>query len=194
MKKIIHLLLDGIKEKSHKMFIIHQLYWGKKYEFLEELDTFLSELIEFLQTHNLSRPSSEITRFKSQLTMVLRGWNPHNSEKIMTSKRDVQWAVAQDVLQNTHKVLEMELDKYENIIHDAEQTIGALLLNAIQLKIISLDVLKKVKSQKKREAIWQAISTNENTLLVQKKLLLVINFYDAIIILDKIIDKIIKKK
>jgi hypothetical protein len=63
--------------------------------------------------------------------------------------------------------------------------IGQLLLAMLQAEMITMAALAKVKTQPQLEALWKKMGEDKQLLLVQKKVLLQISRYDAVLLLEK---------
>mgnify|MGYP001287950390 CR=1 FL=1 len=174
-----------------KVSSLYESYNNREYDFEENLLKLLDDVKTYYENENRYAAITMTQSLKSDMLSTLKGIDPVKFEKITTGRRNLQLTTGFRVLKETDNHLRIELDNINAKLEEAEQIIGQVILTALQAGIISFEELKADITHTEIETMWKKISNDINLLLVQKKILLLVSYFDIIIKTEAVIIKLI---
>ncbi len=181
---------EKVTELLKAASVLYESYNNKDYYFEANMLKMLDDVKGYYENENRYSGITMTESMKSDLLSTLKGIDPVKFEKIANGRRNLQLITAFKVLKETDNHLRTEFDTINSKLDEAEQIIGQVILSALQSGIIQFADLKENITHAEIETIWKKISNDMNLLLVQKKILLIVSFYDIIILTEKVIIKL----
>ncbi len=191
MQELIHNQVKVINQLITDFNQVQRLYAEKSFELENRIFAFLNQLNDYFKSKGDQAKESEVLRITNMLHTVKRGFNPASLEKINTSKRELFWGFAFNGIENIHTLLQ-EIYKKETIkLEEGEEILTNLILNLVQQGFLTDQKLQELDSISKIEAYWNFLLTQNGSItLIQKKLLMKLISEDIYLLLEKIISRI----
>ena len=191
MQELIHNQLKVIHELFTEFNQVQGLYAEKSFELESRIFAFLNKLTDYFKDKGDQAKESEVLRITNMLHTVKRGFNPANLEKINSSKRELFRGFAYNGIENLHTMLQ-EMHHMETLkLEEGEEILTNLILNLIQQGFLTDQKLQELDSISKIEAFWNYLLTQNGSItLIHKKLLMKMISEDIYLLLEKIILKI----
>ena len=191
MQELIHNQLKVIHELFTEFNQVQRLYAEKSFELESRIFAFLNKLTDYFKDKGDQAKESEVLRITNMLHTVKRGFNPANLEKINSSKRELFRGFAYNGIENLHTMLQ-EMHHMETLkLEEGEEILTNLILNLIQQGFLTDQKLQELDSISKIEAFWNYLLTQNGSItLIHKKLLMKMISEDIYLLLEKIILKI----
>lgn len=179
----------------HKLALLEELMTGARqvfaayeqrdFHFDDKLKAWLQQCDRFFEQHNGPVERSRIKELYTDFITLLRGTDPFTFAKIESQKRAQELNIGYRIAKQALEVVTHYYEKVDARLKEAEQLIGQLLLAMLQADMITMAALAKVKTQRQLEALWKKMGEDKQLLVVQKKVLLQISRYDAVLLLEK---------
>ena len=191
MQELIHNRVKVIHELFTEFNQVQGLYAEKSFELESRIFAFLNKLTDYFKDKGDQAKESEVLRITNMLHTVKRGFNPANLEKINSSKRELFRGFAYNGIENLHTMLQ-EMHHMETLkLEEGEEILTNLILNLIQQGFLTDQKLQELDSISKIEAFWNYLLTQNGSItLIHKKLLMKMISEDIYLLLEKIILKI----
>jgi hypothetical protein len=123
----------------------------------------------------------------AELVTAQRGINPYTLQKQNVGRNEMLSSVMFKILQ----ALEVQLRTYylagDEKLQQAKDLISQIIVAALQGGLLTNLDIEKIKTQKQTETAWKKLGEDANISLGQKRVLLLVNFYDVIILFDELI-------
>ena len=191
MQELIHNRVKVIHELFTEFNQVQRLYAEKSFELESRIFAFLNKLTDYFKDKGDQAKESEVLRITNMLHTVKRGFNPASLEKINTSKRELFWGFAYNGIENLHTLLQEMHHKETLKLEEGEEILTSLILNLIQQGFLTDQKLLELNSTSKIEAFWNYLLTQNGSItLIHKKLLMKMISEDIYLLLEKIILKI----
>ena len=191
MQELIHNQLKVIHELFTEFNQVQGFYAEKSFELESRIFAFLNKLTDYFKDKGDQAKESEVLRITNMLHTVKRGFNPASLEKINTSKRELFWGFAYNGIENLHTLLQEMHHKETLKLEEGEEILTSLILNLIQQGFLTDQKLLELDSISKIEAFWNYLLTqNDSITLIHKKLLMKMISEDIYLLLETIISKI----
>lgn len=190
MKTLIHYKKQRLEAFIDRLLKLNKLYIERSFSFDEILLNFIEESIEFFEQLGESSNSSKVSQLNIYVETAKKGINPQTLEKLKIGKRENIWIASYHLLDEISTLLQNALIEVELKISQAKELVEQVILSAIQLKLISDDELKELRTQEEIGKLWKHLSQNEQVKLIERKLKLSITQDDIIILCDKVCSQI----
>ena len=191
MQELIHNRVKVIHELFTEFNQVQRLYAEKSFELESRIFAFLNKLTDYFKDKGDQAKESEVLRITNMLHTVKRGFNPANLEKINSSKRELFRGFAYNGIENLHTMLQEMHHKETLKLEEGEEILTNLILNLIQQGFLTDQKLQELDSISKIEAFWNYLLTQNGSItLIHKKLLMKMISEDIYLLLEKIILKI----
>ena len=191
MQEFIHNKVKVIEELFTEFNQIQRLYAEKSYEFESRFTDFLNKLSDYFKTSGDQAKESEVLRVTNMLHTVKRGFNPTNQEKVNTGRRELLWGFAYNGIENLNSLMQEIYGKETSKLEEGEELLSNLILNLIQQGFLTDQKLMELDTIPKIEAYWNSLLTQNGSItVIHKKLLMKLISEDIYLLLEKIIAKI----
>lgn len=191
MKEFIHHKVKVIDEFFTEFNQVQKLYAEKSFDFEQRFAVFLVRLSDYLKNRGEAAKESEILRVRNLLQTVKRGFDPVKLEKINSGKRELLWGFSYSGMESIDSLLQ-EMYKKETVkLETGEDILYNLILNLCQQGFLTDEKLKAVNSIPLIEAFWASLlSQNGSISVINKKLLMQLTPEDIYLLIEKIVSKI----
>lgn len=140
----------------------------------------------FSEANDLAKVS-QLESLKAEFATSERGIDPYTLQKVTVGRRGLNRTVAFKILQAAEAILRQELNDVTTHLKDVSLLIQNIVLSAVQSGFLTSEQIQEARSQEAVETIWNELGKDAALGLAQKKVLLAIGIYDALIILDDIL-------
>lgn len=158
-----------------------------------DYDSFLLNVLSECHTGygqaGLKQKESKMLSLKSEFITAQRGINPLTFEKVTVRRGEMQATISFKVLQQLEEIVRTDLMEVEAKIKQAEELINQIILAAYQGGILTVERLKKIRTNSSMKKIWNELGKDANINLGQKRVLMIVSEYDAYIILDNVLTR-----
>ena len=191
MQEFIHNKVKVLDELFTEFNQVQRLYAEKSYEFESRFTVFLNKLSDYFKTSGDQAKESEVLRVTNMLHTVKRGFNPTNQEKVNTGRRELLWGFAYNGIENLNSLMQEIYGKETSKLEEGEELLSNLILNLIQQGFLTDQKLMELDTIPKIEAYWNSLLTQNGSItVIHKKLLMKLISEDIYLLLEKIIAKI----
>lgn len=191
MQEFIHNKVKVLDELFTEFNQVQRLYAEKSFEFESRFTVFLNKLSDYFKTLGDQAKESEVLRVTNMLHTVKRGFNPTNQEKVNTGRRELLWGFAYNGIENLNSLMQEIYGKETSKLEEGEELLSNLILNLIQQGFLTDQKLMELDTIPKIEAYWNSLLTQNGSItVIHKKLLMKLISEDIYLLLEKIIAKI----
>ena len=191
MQEFIHNKVKVLDELFTEFNQVQRLYAEKSFEFESRFTVFLNKLSDYFKTSGDQAKESEVLRVTNMLHTVKRGFNPTNQEKVNTGRRELLWGFAYNGIENLNSLMQEIYGKETSKLEEGEELLSNLILNLIQQGFLTDQKLMELDTIPKIEAYWNSLLTQNGSItVIHKKLLMKLITEDIYLLLEKIIAKI----
>ncbi len=163
------------------------LFNAKDYATDKALALVLKDCIQTFKALGYADKESQVQSLKAELVTAQRGINPYTLQKQNMGRNEMFTSVMFKILQ----ALEVQLRTYylagDEKLQQARELISQIIVAALQGGLLTNLDIKNIKTQKQTEAAWKKMGEDANISLGQKRVLLIVSPYDAIILFDELI-------
>lgn len=185
MRPFIHYLYNEYCKILERLHAIHGQLQHRNSIFFQSLDIEIRNTESFFQKHGLTSQSAKTNTLVSNLATLRNGFNPYTYTLLDKNQRDAKYVIGLQILHTFQDLLLIEISKHEQSLEVANEMVGNLLLSYLQRAPANLTI-----NATDAEILWRKMGEDEQFALFQKKILLSIHREDAIILLDKAINKL----
>ena len=191
MQEFIHNKVKVLDELFTEFNQVQRLYAEKSFEFESRFTVFLNKLSDYFKTSGDQAKESEVLRVTNMLHTVKRGFNPTNQEKVNTGRRELLWGFAYNGIENLNSLMQEIYGKETSKLEEGEELLSNLILNLIQQGFLTDQKLMELDTIPKIEAYWNSLLTQNGSItVIHKKLLMKLISEDIYLLLEKIIAQI----
>jgi hypothetical protein len=191
MQEFIHNKVKVLDELFTEFNQVQRLYAEKSFEFESRFTVFLNKLSDYFKNRGDQAKESEVLRVTNMLHTVKRGFNPTNQEKVNTGRRELLWGFAYNGIENLNSLMQEIYGKETSKLEEGEELLSNLILNLIQQGFLTDQKLMELDTIPKIEAYWNSLLTQNGSItVIHKKLLMKLISEDIYLLLEKIIAKI----
>jgi len=147
----------------------------------------LSDAINTYRDLGYSERESQLQVLRAEFVTAQRGVNPISFEKQSIRRHEMTNTISFKILQAIEGLLRSDLEEKNARLQQASDLVAQIIIASMQAGILKNDEIKKIKNQQDLESIWSAIGADANIDLGQKRVLLLINKYDALILFDDLL-------
>ncbi|HPS10231.1 MAG TPA: hypothetical protein PK664_02565 [Paludibacteraceae bacterium] len=191
MQEFIHNKVKVLDELFTEFNQVQRLYAEKSFEFESRFTVFLNKLSDYFKNRGDQAKEAEVLRVTNMLHTVKRGFNPTNQEKVNTGRRELLWGFAYNGIENLNSLMQEIYGKETSKLEEGEELLSNLILNLIQQGFLTDQKLMELDTIPKIEAYWNSLLTQNGSItVIHKKLLMKLISEDIYLLLEKIIAKI----
>lgn len=191
MQEFIHNKVKVLDELFTEFNQVQRLYAEKSFEFESRFTVFLNKLSDYFKNRGDQAKEAEVLRVTNMLHTVKRGFNPTNQEKVNTGRRELLWGFAYNGIENLNSLMQEIYGKETSKLEEGEELLSNLILNLIQQGFLTDQKLMELDTIPKIEAYWNSLLTQNGSItVIHKKLLMKLISEDIYLLFEKIIAKI----
>jgi hypothetical protein len=140
----------------------------------------------------ITKRESQLLSLKAEFVTAQRGVNPLTFEKQLTRRHEMITTIIFKILQSTELQMRNDLTENENRLQQAAELVGQIITAAVQGGQLTGNDIKKINTQADAEKAWQQIGADENISLGQKRVLMLVSRFDALILFDDLLEPLKK--
>ncbi|WKN44618.1 hypothetical protein [Tunicatimonas pelagia] len=190
MKVFVHYKKQQLEGFLNRISALNEQYIARSFEFESLYLSLLEECQEFFQQIGDASNEVEMSRQRVYYETALKGVNPQTLEKLRVGKRENTWIAAFHTLSNVTGSLQQALTKVEQILEETNETLGQVVLSALQSKLLTEADLQLAGDIGRIESVWQMLMQQASLKLVERNIKLRITEHDIYILVDKIFTRI----
>jgi hypothetical protein len=176
--------LAGLLEEAG---VLHQLYAQKSHAFFSELEAFLNKAAAIFQQEKLLSQTSRMNTLGSNLVALRSDYDPYRYVRLDKDKRDTKYVIGLQIFKDGQEVLLNSYEQGEEKIAQATELLENLVLSFSQHLGKDISQFYRETCHEKPETLWHSMGIDPNFALYQKKVLLLVGYYDVLILLDQIV-------
>lgn len=127
---------------------------------------------------------SQVLSMKAEVVTAQRAIHPVTLEKIAVRRHEMQMAIAFKVLQSVEARLREDLETTLETLERARDLLSQIIIAGFQKGLITDATIAAMTTQGAIEAWWTAIAADADIALAQKRVLLLVSRFDAILLSD----------
>ncbi|RPE08029.1 hypothetical protein EGT74_13220 [Chitinophaga lutea] len=170
-------LLEAFSEASGK-------YSRKDFDTERTLKLLLDKIIARYKEGGHTDRESQAQLLRAELATAERGIHPQTHERVTLRKSDMKTGVQLKVLQTLEHLLRDEYAAGNVKLQEAREVMVQIMLAGLQHGILNDAILAGANTEAALQGIWKALSADSNIALAQKRVLMTVSMYDALIILE----------
>ncbi len=190
MKVLVHYKQQQLEGFLNRVSALNEQYIARSLKFEPLYLHLLKECQDFFQQIGDSSNESEVSRQRVYYETARKGINPQTLEKLRVGKRENTWIAAFHTLSNVTSNLQEALAKVEQTLEDTNETLGQVVLSALQSKLITEADLQLAGDSSRIASVWRKLTQQPSLKLIERKLRIRITEHDIYILVDKIFTKI----
>jgi hypothetical protein len=134
---------------------------------------------------------NEFQSLKAEWITAQRGINPISFEKITLRRGEMLNTISFKVMQRAGQLLNIDLQETNARLEEVSQLIGQIIVAAFQNGMLTIDRIREARTQDRKEALWQDLSADANIAIGQKRVLLSVNRFDALLLFDELAQRLL---
>lgn len=127
---------------------------------------------------------NEFQTLKAEWITAQRGINPITFEKVTQRRTEMVNMISFKVMQKASQYLGTDAQDAEARINEVSLLIGQIIVAAFQNGLLTMEMIANATTQELKTALWEGLSADPNIAIGQKRVLLMVNKYDVLIIFD----------
>lgn len=163
------------------------LFSARHYDADQLLVQLLKDGIQLYKDLGYSEKESQVQSLQAEWATSQRGINPYTLVKQITRRNEMTATVAFKILQAMEILLRNDYVAGDEKIGQASDLISQIIVAALQANLLTDVEIKKIKTQKEIESTWKNLGSDGNISLGQKRVLLLVSRFDALIIFDDLL-------
>lgn len=173
-------LLTGVLEKFN----------SRDYNTQIALLSYLDESIKIYNDLGRIQRESELQLLKAEIITAQRGISPITFEKKTINRHEMENTISFKVLQSSEQQLRSDILENENTLKQAKDLVSQIIVASIQLDLLNTDKINAIKTSKDIDDLWVNIGADANINLGQKRVLLIVSKYDALLLFEDLLSSI----
>ncbi len=190
MQILVHFKKQQLERFTSLLIEANESYIKKSFQLNEDLTALLNNIQTYYQQIGDSMNESNVSQLKIYFQTALSGIDPIKLEKVKSGRRSIANIAAFHCLSELNMILGASLQIVIEILNTASETISQIILSAMQSKLLNNQDIIQSDTIEKSETLWSSLRSNEQVMLVEKKLRLELLPQDIYIIADQIFEKI----
>ena len=182
-----HFKQKSLKSFADKLILFNDDYKNRSYDFEFNIKEFFKEMQDYFKQIGDSKHETQVSQLSIYYETAIKGIHPLKLEKLKLGRRENTWIAAFYCLTTLSEILQINIERVEVILKEANEMLSQLILSAIQNQLISQLQLDESDNLNKIEALWNKLKQNQQIGLIHKKLRLTITNNDIYLLLDEII-------
>lgn len=151
----------------------------------------LNETIAIYKELGKTDRENEFQTLKAEWITAQRGINPISFEKVTQRRSEMVNMISFKVMQRASQLMNTDIQEVDAKINEVSLLIGQIIVAAFQNGLLTTDAIKAAKTQKEKEMLWDGLSADANIAIGQKRVLLMVNRYDILILFDDMVQRLV---
>lgn len=168
-----------------------QQFNARDYDADKALLKALNETIAIYRELGKTDRENEFQTLKAEWLTAQRGINPISFEKVTQRRTEMVNMISFKIMQRASQLMNTDIQEVDARINEVTLLIGQIIVAAFQNGLLTTDAIKDAKTQKQKEMLWDALGADANLAIGQKRVLLMVNKYDVLIIFDDMTQRLI---
>lgn len=151
----------------------------------------LNETIAIYKELGKTDRESEFQALKAEWITAQRGINPISFEKVTLRRSEMVSMICFKVMQRASQLLNTDQQDVDAKIAEVSALIAQIIVAAFQGGLLTTEMIVNARTQKEKELLWDGLSADANIAIGQKRVLLMVNRYDVIILFDDMTQRLV---
>jgi len=190
MNVLVHFKKQTLEGFNTQLIAQNEKFVKKEYDLDKTLTQLLKKVQHYFQQVGESTKESDVSQLKNYLDLAVSGIDPIKLERVKTRRRETVRIACFHCLSNLGDIINSSLLGIEEALYKSEEMLKQVTLSAYQSKLINDKMINAIKSIDDASLLWEKLTTNEQILVIDKKLRLEINYQDINILFDKTLAKL----
>jgi ribosomal protein L9 len=156
----------------------------------DALKTALDEATTIYRELGKSNQESLFQSLKTEWITAQRGINPVTLEKVSIRRNEMINTIKFKIMQKAQQQLGLDVDEVDAVLKDATTLVSQIIIAALQAKMLSTRDMEEIKTEDEIENFWKKIGADDNIALGQKRVQLLINRFDALLIFGDLLQQL----
>lgn len=135
---------------------------------------------------------NEFQSLKAEWITAQRGINPVNFEKQQLRRGELVNTISFKVMQRAGQLLNTDIHEVEDKLNEVSVLISQIIIAAFQAGLLTEQMVRDAQTQEDKERLWGSLSGDANIAIGQKRVLLMVNKYDALILFDELAQRLLQ--
>jgi hypothetical protein len=170
-----------------KLNVAMEKFSSKDHDADASLLQVLVDAIEMYKELGYTEKESQVQMLRTEFVTAQRGVNPITFEKQLTRRHEMVTTICFKVLQAVESILRTDLADKDAKLLEAKELVAQIIVAALQVGLLKDIDINKIRNQHDLETEWAILGKDANISLGQKRVLLIINKYDALILFDELL-------
>jgi len=190
MNVLVHFKKQTLEGFNTQLIAQNEKFVKKEYDLDKTLTQLLKKVQDYFQQVGESTKESDVSQLKNYLDLAVSGIDPIKLERVKTRRRETVRIACFHCLSNLGDIINSSLLGIEEALYKSEEMLKQVTLSAYQSKLINDKMINAIKSIDDAALLWEKLTTNEQIMVIDKKLRLEINYQDINILFDKTLAKL----
>ena len=190
MNVLVHFKKQTLEGFNTQLIAQNEKFVKKEYDLDKTLTQLLKKVQDYFQQVGESTKESDVSQLKNYLDLAVSGIDPIKLERVKTRRRETVRIACFHCLSNLGDIINSSLLGIEEALYKSEEMLKQVTLSAYQSKLINDKMINAIKSIDEAALLWEKLTTNEQIMVIDKKLRLEINYQDINILFDKTLAKL----
>ncbi len=169
-----------------------ELYNTRHFDLDKVLIGLLKNCIQLYKDLGYGDKESQVQSLMTEMATAQRGINPYTLLKQNIRRNEMQQIVFFKILQSLELLLRTDYNAAEAKLAQAADLVSQIIVAAMQTGLLSDAEIKKIKTEKEREAAWKKLDEDANISLGKKRVLLLVSSFDALLLFEELLAPLIK--
>lgn len=153
----------------------------------------LNETIAIYKELGKTDRENEFQTLKAEWITAQRGVNPISFERVTQRRSEMVNMISFKVMQRASQLMNTDIQEVDAKINEVSLLIGQIIVAAFQNGLLTTDAIKDAKTSEQKTALWEGLSADPNIAIGQKRVLLMVNRYDILILFDDMVQRLIEE-
>lgn len=151
----------------------------------------LNETIAIYKELGKSDRENEFQTLKAEWITAQRGINPISFEKVTQRRSEMVNMISFKIMQRASQLMSTDIQEVDAKINEVSLLIGQIIVAAFQNGLLTTEAISAATTQKQKKMLWDGLSADTNIAIGQKRVLLMVNRYDILILFNDMTQRLI---
>ena len=152
----------------------------------------LTDSVSIYKELGKSDRENEFQSLKAEWITAQRGINPVSFEKQQLRRGELVNTISFKVMQRAGQLLNTDIHEVDEKLNEVSVLISQIIIAAFQAGLLTEDGIRNARTQEDKERLWSGLSADANISVGQKRVLLMVNKYDALILFDELAQRLLQ--
>lgn len=171
---------------------VSEKFSKKDYDTDKALKQLLDNAIKVYKDGGFSDKESQLQVLRAELVSVEKNIHPLTYEKVLVRKGEMRTGICLKVLQSLEQLLRNDYAYCTDKLQEARDMISQILLAGLQGGLLTDTLLDSTNTESELQKLWKLLSTDGNLALAQRRVLMSVSIYDALLLLEELIGGMLK--